>query len=181
LRLLAAGRVDVSGLERETFEIDDAPAAYAALRRSGPKPLLVILSYPPRSLGSERIIRLRTALARADRIRVALVGAGSFAEAMHVPNLVKLRDQFELRAVVTHKGTTAKAVSLRGGASYATTDVDVVLNDDEVDLVLITTRHDSHASLVLRALRAGKNVLVEKPLALNPVELDEIAGFFDGR
>jgi len=181
LRLLRAGQVDISEFERETYEIDDAPAAYAALKRGGPKPLLVILSYPPRPQDAKPVVTVRTALARAGRVRVALVGAGNFAEAMHLPNLLKLRDQFELRAVVTRTGTNAKAMSLRAGASYATTDIDAVLNDDDVDLVLITTRHDTHTSLALRALRAGKNVFVEKPLALTSTELGEIAAFFDGR
>lgn len=181
LRLLAASRIDISGFERETYEIDDAPAAYAALQRGGPKPLLVILSYPQRVQDVKQVVIVRAARARPGRVRVALVGAGHFAEAMHMPNLLKLREQFELRAVVARTGTNAKSVSLRGGASYATTDIDAVLEDDDVDLVLITTRHDTHASLALRALRAGKNVFVEKPLALTPAELDEITSFFEGR
>ena len=181
LRLLRAGKIDISGFERETYEIDEAPAAYASLKRGGPRPMLVILSYPPRPPDAKPVVTVRTAPARAGRVRVALIGAGNFAEAMHVPNLLKLHDEFELRAVVTRTGTNAKAVSLRAGASYATTDIDVVLNDDDVDLVLITTRHDTHTPLALRALRAGKNVFVEKPLALTSVELGEIAAFFDGR
>ena len=181
LRLLATGRVDLSGFERETYEIDAAPAAYAALQRVGPKPLLVILSYPERGQAEKRIVSLRTAPTRRDRVRVALIGAGKFAEAIHVPNLLKLGEQFELRAVVSHKGTDAKAVAQRAGASYATTDVEAVLGDSDVDLVFISTRHDTHASLVLRALRAGKNVFVEKPLAMTREELREVAAFFDSR
>ena len=180
LRLLAEGRVNLSGFERETYVIDEAPEAYAALQRVGPKPLLVILSYPERAEDKKRIVTIRSTPARAGRVRVALVGAGNFAEAVHVPNLLKLGDQFELRAVVSRTGTDAKAVARQAGASYATTDVDTVLGDDDVDLVLISTRHNTHASLVLRALHAGKNVFVEKPLAMNREELGEIAAFFDG-
>jgi predicted dehydrogenase len=48
------------------------------------------------------------------------------------------------------------------------------LADDRIDTVVIATRHDSHASLVCRALQAGKHVFVEKPLALKVEEIEEI-------
>jgi predicted dehydrogenase len=82
---------------------------------------------------------------------------------------------------MSRTGATAKAVAARNGAAHATTDIDAVLSDGEVDLVIITTRHDSHAELTLRALAAGKHVLVEKPLALNEDELAQIEAFYDGR
>ena len=102
----------------------------------------------------------------------------SFAEGTHVPNLAKLDADFELRAVMSRTGSTAKGVATRNEAAYATTDLDQVLGDPEIDLVLISTRHDLHAPLALRALRAGKHVFVEKPLALTAEELDEIESFY---
>lgn len=181
LHLLATGRIDIAALDRETYQIDEAPSAYAALQRGGPKPLLVILSYPPGTEEPKRVVAMRAARARSGRVSVAVVGAGNFAEAMLVPNLIKLRDQFDLRAVVTRSGTNARALALRTGAVYATTDLDAVLGDSEIDLVLIATRHDSHARLALSALRAGKNVFVEKPLAMKPTEVDDVAAFFKER
>jgi len=56
-----------------------------------------------------------------------------------------------------------------------------VLEDREIDAVLIATRHDLHADMVLRALHAGKHVLVEKPLCLNEAELARIQAFYDDR
>jgi predicted dehydrogenase/threonine dehydrogenase-like Zn-dependent dehydrogenase len=181
LRLLAEGRVSLAHLMAENFEIDDAPRAYEALARTGPKPILVTLAYPNRTEAVLRTTRIRTGPSTPGQIRVAVIGAGSFAEAMHIPNLLRLRNQFTLRAVMSRTGATAKAVAARNGASYATTDFEEVLGDRDVDLVIITTRHDTHAALTLRALEAGKNVLVEKPLALTSQELDEIEAFFNGR
>lgn len=181
LRLLAEGRISLAHLPAETYEIDAAPTAYDALGRPGPKPLLVTLAYPERSDAAGRTIKLRSVQRATGKIRVAVVGAGSFAEGMHIPNLAKLHDRFELRAVMSRTGATAKAVAARNGAAYATTDIDAVLSDGEVDLVIITTRHDSHAELTLRALAAGKHVLVEKPLALNEDELAQIEAFYNGR
>ena len=82
---------------------------------------------------------------------------------------------------MSRTGATAKAVAARAEAAYATTDLDEVLRDDAIDLVLISTRHDSHAALTLRALEAGKNVFVEKPLALDEEELAAIESFYADR
>jgi predicted dehydrogenase len=110
---------------------------------------------------------------------VALVGAGNFAQGTHLPNLLRLRKDFELHSVMSRTGATARALAAQAGAALATTDLDEVLNDDEVDLVLVATRHDLHASIALQALAAGKHVFVEKPLALTEHELGQIEAFYD--
>jgi predicted dehydrogenase/threonine dehydrogenase-like Zn-dependent dehydrogenase len=181
LHQLAVGGVRLGDLPIERFDIDEAEQAYDLLRREGEKPLAVLLSYPERAESAARTVVIRRIGPRGDRIKVALVGAGAFAQASHIPNLVKLRDRFEVRAVMSRTGSTARAVATRAEAAYATTDFDDVLSDDAVDLVLIATRHDLHAPLTLRALEAGKHVFVEKPLALNERELQRIEQFYDRR
>lgn len=180
LRLLEVGAVRLEDLPRSRYPVDEAEGAYAALT-ADEKPLLVLLEYPERAEAPARTTRLRTLAARPGVVRVALVGAGSFAQGSHVPNLLKLRDRFALRAVASRTGSTAKAVADRAGAAYATTDLDEVLADPEVDLVLIATRHDLHARLALASLEAGKHVFVEKPLALNEQELAAIEAFYAER
>ncbi|HEY3541207.1 MAG TPA: bi-domain-containing oxidoreductase [Gaiellaceae bacterium] len=175
LRLLAAGAVRLDGLQRRAYPVDDAQRAFDE------KPLLALLEYPERTDAGARTLRLRTVRARDGVVRIALVGAGAFAQGSHVPNLLKLRDRFQIRAVVSRTGATAKAVADRVEAAYAGTDLDDVLGDPEIDLVLISTRHDLHAEQTLRALRAGKHVFVEKPLALNEDELAEVEAFYEGR
>jgi predicted dehydrogenase/threonine dehydrogenase-like Zn-dependent dehydrogenase len=179
LSLLARGKVSLANLSARRFPIADAATAYELLGSAGQKPLLVTLEYPTdeRSI-AKRVQASPRAAQRTGRLQVALVGAGNFAEAMHLPNLAKLHDRFQLRCVVSRTGADAKSVAVRNGAIYATTDIDEVLRDDDVDVVLIATRHDTHASLTLRSLRAGKHVLVEKPLALNEHEADEIEAFY---
>lgn len=181
LRLLVEGRISIAHLPAEIYDIDAAPTAYAALGRPGPKPLLVTLAYAERPEATRRKVQLRSPRQTTARIRVAVVGAGSFAESTHLPNLKGLDHQFHLQAVMSRTGATAKAVAERNGAAYATTDYDAILADPDIDLVIITTRHDTHAGLTLQALRAGKHVLVEKPLALNEVELSAIEAFYEGR
>jgi predicted dehydrogenase len=179
LRLLAAGALSLERFETETFEIDAATDAYEALGGDGERPLLALLSYPDRQEAASRTSQLRRLTPRAGRIKVALVGAGNFAQGTHLPNLLRLRKDFELHSVMSRTGATARALAAQAGAALATTDLDEVLNDDEVDLVLVATRHDLHASIALQALAAGKHVFVEKPLALTEHELGQIEAFYD--
>ncbi len=178
LDLLATGRVRLDHLSAEPFAIDRAGEAYEALKAEGRKPLLVLLAYPERDGQRGTRVALPRARAQSNTIRVALAGASSFAQGMHLPNMVKLRDRFSLRAVMSRTGANAKAVGMQYEAGYCTTRYEDLLEDPEVDLVMVTTRHDLHAPMALQALRAGKHVFVEKPLALREDEVDEIERFY---
>jgi predicted dehydrogenase/threonine dehydrogenase-like Zn-dependent dehydrogenase len=182
LRLIADGRVSVDALLPKVYPVDEAPAAYRELDDGETKPLMVLLSYPSGGGASPEARTIRTPSARparSGRVRIAVVGAGSFARAVHLPNLQQLSAEYELRAVVSRTGHNASAIATQFGAGYASTDYDAVLADVDVDAVLLATRHDLHASMTLEALRAGKHVLVEKPLALSRDEMAEIEAFFD--
>lgn len=190
LRLLAEGRVQVTRLIGSVQPVDRAADAYAALESGAERPLLALLSYPGNApapgesradaLEADRVVRFRSAsLARPGAIRVALVGAGGFATAVHLPNMAALKDDFQLRAVVSRTGYNASTVARQFDAAYATTELQRVLDDPEIDLVLIATRHDLHAGMALEALRHEKHVLVEKPLALTRPQLDALSAFYD--
>lgn len=182
LRLIGSGHVQVSPMVDARYPIAEAEAAYAAIR-DGEKPLLALLTYPPaefpEAAPTRRLTLQATPRLGNDRIRIAVVGAGGFARATHLPNLKTLSDQYCLRAVVNRTGYTAKAVGEQFGANYVSTDSEEVLADPDVDAVLIATRHNSHGTLALAALRAGKHVLVEKPLTLSEDELQALEEFYN--
>jgi predicted dehydrogenase len=181
LDLLAAGKLNLSRLPTQMCNVEQAANGFRALAAEH-KPLLVFLEYcnhdQPRGPGRKTL--LRTVTAKGDRISVAVVGAGGFAQGVHLPNLIKLRDAYQIVAVASRTGSNALNVARRFEAAYATTDFQQILNDEQIALVIICTRHFLHAPLVLQALRAGKHVLVEKPLCLNQDELLEIEDFFRG-
>jgi predicted dehydrogenase/threonine dehydrogenase-like Zn-dependent dehydrogenase len=174
LRLIGDGSLQVKPLISAVFPISEAGDAYQALQKQdGERPMMVLLSYPETQ--SVPVRRLLNPVARAPRtgtIGVALIGAGGFAKGMHLPNLQTLRNRFHLRAVASRTGHNAMATAKQWGAAYATTEFEQVLADKDVDAVIIATPHQMHADMALRALQAGKHVLVEKPLAL---EADELA------
>ena len=178
LRLLARGRISLANMLKEPFPIDRAEEAYAALRGTGQKPLLVMLTYPERAEATRPALQIAPPAPADGRIKLALVGAGGFAQGMHLPNLQKLKDSYDLRTIVSRTGLSARSAAERFGAPNAATDFKTVLDDPDIDLVLIATRHDLHAGMTLDALRAGKHVFVEKPLAMNEDELAEIEAFY---
>lgn len=178
LRLLASRRVRLDNMLQEPFPIEQAEDAYGRLSGEGEKPLLVLLKYPPREEAADRVLQVSAAAQVDGRIKLALVGAGGFAQGMHLPNLDKLKDKFDLRTIVSRTGLSARSTAERFGVAKATTDYQAVLDDPDIDLVLIATRHDLHADMTLAALKAGKHVFVEKPLSMTEEGLDAIEAFY---
>jgi len=180
LQLLASGAISLDHLTRSVTPVEHASRAYGALSRDEERPLLALLAYPKADLVPPSAVTkiVGSTMPRAMQLRVALVGAGSFAQSMHIPNLERLRDRYTLHAVVGRTGASVDLVARRHGASYATTQFERVLQDPDVDVVLIATRHNLHASMALQALEAGKHVLVEKPLAISREELSSIEQYF---
>lgn len=180
LRLMADGRVRIGPLVEATYPVSRAEEAYARLEQPGAKPLMVLLEYPSTESGPPaRVVPNPTAAPRkAGRIGIAVVGAGAFARAMHLPNLQALGDLFHLQAIVSRTGHNATTTAKEFGAAYAATDYAQVLADPAVDAVIIATRHHLHAQMALQALEAGKHVLLEKPMALTRAELDRFRAFY---
>ncbi len=181
LRLLADGRISVEPLIGLELPVERAAEAYAALR-SDPPPLAVVLRYPDsgeREASMPESVRVaptrrRRQPADSRLVRVGVVGPGSFVRATHLPNL-RADGAAPIVAVAARRGTAATGVArAAGGDAEALTDWHGVVEHPDVDLVLIGTRHDSHAEIAAAALRAGKAVFVEKPLGLTRAQIDDV-------
>ena len=175
LDLIASGRVNIEPLIGRRLSAAQAPEAFRLLVEERPRPYTILLEYP--SEGVERTHHIQVATTRPVKvgtIRVAVLGAGSFARAIHIPNLQRLKDKFQIDAIVTQHGPNSVTAARQVGARIAATDYRDVLADPSIDAVLIATRHNLHANIVAEALRAGKHVFVEKPLALTEEELNRL-------
>ena len=182
LNLISEEKIEVEPLIHSSFEISQAATAYETLKKDKEKPLIVLLSYPESKEDTKpnRVIPNPSALAsESDKINIALAGAGGFIKGMHIPNLQTLSRRYQIHAVASRTGSNASNTAKQVGAQYCTTDYQEILNDPKVDAVLIGTRHNQHASMVIEALQAGKHVLVEKPLALTRNELETIRNFYE--
>ncbi len=180
LGLLAAGRLAVADLVTHRFPIAEAVAAYDVVE-AGREPSLGILFDYPDTATPDRPIVLRSPRPASSGARsigvagmgVGLIGAGGFARTVLVPALKDAGfDRFV--AVASASGLSARRMAERAEFEKAVSGADAVIDDPDVDVVVIATRHDSHASLAARALRAGKHVFCEKPLALTIDELDDV-------
>lgn len=177
LRLIAEGKLMLGTILERQVNILDAPAAYEALKSDSEKPLGVLIDYGLQGGSSAEKLNTKVDLKPfkpSGKISVALVGAGGFAKGMHLPNLHELPDMYHLRAVVSSRGSNAKATADQFDADYATTNYQDVLDDETIDMVMICTRHNLHAQMAINAAKAGKAIFLEKPMALNQNELDDL-------
>ncbi|PIS30323.1 oxidoreductase [Candidatus Saganbacteria bacterium CG08_land_8_20_14_0_20_45_16] len=181
LHLLKDGSINIKPLIEQVFDINDADKAYGAIDSNGKKPVITLLDYsegPNKEISRKIANPLYKPANKNKTIGVAVVGAGIFAKETHLPNLKSLSHLYHLEAVQNKSGANAKITARQFGARYATTDFQEILDDKNIGAVIIATRHDLHAELILKALKAGKHVLVEKPLALKQQELDQIVAFY---
>ena len=182
LECVADGRINVAGIIDRVLTIDEAPGFYrsAAGQQSDP-PIGVLISYPPEQDDSPRLTLKGHLAPPQGAIRYALVGAGGFGTSMLVPQMNKRKDRFFLRGVVSRDAARGGNFARTNRVEVLTTDIDAVLADSEFDLVVIATRHHEHAGSVVKALKAGKHVFVEKPLALTWEELDSVVETYNSR
>ena len=181
VRLVGDGRVRIDELVTHEFDLEDAAQAYDTILDPSTESLAVVLRYPtPAEPVGRYEPRTRVDVAQGpassragSKLGVALVGAGNLARWVHLPNLKKL-SRVELRAICSSNGARGKSYARRFGAHYCCSDYDAVLEDPSVDIVVIATRHQHHASQAIAALKAGKHVFVEKPLALTAQECRDV-------
>jgi predicted dehydrogenase/threonine dehydrogenase-like Zn-dependent dehydrogenase len=173
LELMGHGKLDLRPLISHRFPIDQARQAYELIE-TGREPYLgLLLEYPRAHEATERRAVRLTAAKHKERPAVGVLGAGNFARLVLLP---ALRDSGRLRlaTLCTAGGLSAVTSGQKLGFEQATTDENQVFDNPEIDAVVSITHHDLHARHVIRALRAGKAVYVEKPLCLNAEELVEI-------
>lgn len=176
LDLVADGRVALEPLVTHRYQLEDAAAAYDTLSEDA-SALAIALTYPlPEELSEDRLITQQVVRAKVKatpgRPRIAVIGAGNYTQQVLLPALSET--PAVLDTIVSQGGATAAQAAKRFRFARASTDLDAVFEDNHIDAVFITTRHDSHADLTVRALQAGKHVYVEKPLAIRHDELDEV-------
>jgi polar amino acid transport system substrate-binding protein len=176
--LLARGDVSLSPLVTHRYAIDDAESAYDVVTGKRPEPAVAILleyENEPASGSRVTLTAAAPAIRRApgDQLRCGVIGAGQFAKGVLLPALTA-QPGVRLQAVCTASGYTSRHVGTTYGAEYCTSDPDEVIVDPNVDALVIATRHDQHARLTAAAIRAGKAVFVEKPLALDAAGLDDV-------
>ncbi|HXF85555.1 MAG TPA: bi-domain-containing oxidoreductase [Anaerolineales bacterium] len=175
VELLASGKLKVKPLITHRFPIEQATNAYEVITGKKKEPFLgVVLTYPEQKKSEERKVVFRpSSFKGSGTVKLGVLGAGLFANSVLLPAIKKVKG-IELIGIASTGGLHAQHTGKKFGFHYATSSDDELLKDPNINTVAILTRHDSHAELVLKALKAGKHVFVEKPLAINSAQLSAI-------
>ena len=177
LRLVAEGRVCVADLITHVIPFDRAADAYEMIttNKNHEKYIGILLQY------SENADKKKTVIKRSadkvtldkDEIGLGLIGAGNFAKATMLP-MMKKAGKFRFVGLATTGGIGAAQTVSGTPFEYSTNDYKELLKDSNIELVAISTQHNSHAKFIIEALNSGKSVYCEKPLCLSLEELEEI-------
>jgi predicted dehydrogenase len=171
LDCLASRSIDVTPLLERRYSIDEGKQAYEVLKSRDA--YTVILEYPCSEVQASAAIQVAASRARVSgRLQVGCMGAGGFARSYILPNL-KNEDRVSLEAVATASGVTAESARRNFGFGRTQTPSEL-LCDSTLDAVFIASRHSSHAAYVCEALRHGKMIFVEKPLAVDRQQLESV-------
>lgn len=179
LDLIQRGKLDISDLITHRYKFEQAEAAYDKLNRGEVENSVgVVFEY--QDIKETGLLKSKVKIDRPereepgiDKINLGLIGAGNFAKTMLMPHLVKNKD-IRLKAVAASTGISSKDTASKFGFEYASTSAEDILQDDDIDTVIIATRHNLHAPLVIEGLKNNKKVFVEKPLCLNEEEFKEV-------
>ncbi len=175
LDLVADNRVNVDKLVTHKFPIEEAEQAYQLISGTTKESYLgVVMKYDHDAKLQSRVqlTTERLSVKQHDLISVGVIGAGGYVSTMLLPHFKTAGVSF--RSIATASGVSAHDVGRRFAFAEAVSSADEVINDDSVDLIVVGTRHDLHATLATKSLQLNKNVFVEKPLATNEQELSEV-------
>lgn len=182
LKLMANGAIDLSRLITHSYPFEKALDAYALIEGESKAFYVgIVLEY---DTSDENLKKSRTSSVKLiesgkhEKVNLGLIGAGNFARTMLLPHLDKGVSKI---SVATSTGITAKDTARKFGFSTCATDYRELLADENIDTVMIVTRHNQHAPMVASAINAGKNVYVEKPLAIDEKSLELVEKAWDER
>jgi len=175
LQTMATGKLDVAPLITDRVSLDEFDKIYSNI--SNQESIASLLVYPEESNSSDTV-KVSDGIFIPGRGGIGIVGAGNFTSMTMLPALAAIGAS--LYAIASASGVTGTTLARKYRIGKSTTDYRSILKDPAIDLVMITTRHNEHAAMVVESLKAGKHVFVEKPLALNKQELDEILAVYKG-
>lgn len=175
LQTIASGKLEVKSLITERVPLSEYDRIYNNIGAGNS--IASILEYPVESDAADTITVTSGSFAPG-KGGIGIIGAGNFTSMTMLPALAVIGAP--LYSIASASGVTGTALAKKYKIGKSTSDYKSILSDANVDLVIITTRHNEHARMVVECLNAGKHVFVEKPLALNREELDDILAAYNG-
>lgn len=180
LELIRDGKINIEKISPVVYPVDKAGDAFEGVKNDPGKHIITILDYGTGENAERSKEVVISQQRRVDKkvVTIGLIGAGSFAVSTLLPIIAAHPDKFRLKTIVNRSGDKALNAARQFKAEKCSSDQNDIFNDPEIDLVMICTRHNNHADLVLKGLNAGKHVYTEKPLAISLEQLDSIKAFY---
>ena len=177
--LIHNGQIDVSFLTSHVFNLDEAPLAYELLVSQSEPVKGILIEYKIDQPFIRNQLKIRSSAQKPEKqvAQIGFIGAGSYAQSYLLPILNKIETAM-LKGVMTATGTSSRSVAERFGFEFCTDKIEDIIGNRVIDTLFIASHHDSHAEFVQKAISAGQNVFVEKPLCLNEEELKAIIKLF---
>jgi predicted dehydrogenase/threonine dehydrogenase-like Zn-dependent dehydrogenase len=169
--LISSGSLNVSQMTTHDFKIEDAPKAFELISTGAEAFLGVVINYDEKKKHDNKFI-INTKYKKSKGKRLAFIGLGSFAQNYLIPALKQ--EDLDFYAVSNSSSASAKTASSVNNFEIATTDSEAIIKDENTDFVFIASRHSSHAKFICEAVKSGKAVFAEKPIAVNLAELRDI-------
>ncbi len=171
LHAILSKKIDINPLITEVIDLKDYNQIYGDIGKS--KSIASLLKYDGNISASDNTVKvLSSSNFSGGKGQIGIIGAGNFTKSTVLPTLKKLNAK--VKYIASANGLSGTTTAKKYGIEHSTTNYQDILQDNEVDGVLITTRHNLHAKQVIESLSAGKHVFVEKPIALTHEELDQI-------
>lgn len=179
LRLISTGRLDITDLITHVIDFSDSVSAYEMITKNPnhEKYIGVLLEYKENKEKWESVVENKGAVGKTKvsqhQINLGLIGAGLFARNTMLP-IMRDSGLYHFKGLATTGGIASAQANEVFPFDYTTNDYKKLLEDEDINLIAISTQHNSHAKFIIEALEAGKNVYVEKPLCLTSSELEQI-------
>lgn len=170
LQLLKDEKLNINKLISHEFAFGKAPEAYQMILEKSEPFIGIVLKYDAKKK-TEKLIKLKEGKFSPKEVNVGFIGAGSFAQNFLLPTVHKIGNMIGLADA---QSSTTRIVADKYHFQYATGNADDIIADDKINTIFIATPHNLHSEYVLKAIKQGKNVFVEKPLAMTIEELEEI-------
>ncbi|MFA5404090.1 MAG: bi-domain-containing oxidoreductase [Ignavibacteria bacterium] len=179
LDLISQNKLDVKSLVTHKFKIENAINAYDIITgKKSERYIAILIEYPvAKNVDSKKFINIKSKEYQPSKPIIGFIGAGNFAQSNLLPHLKTVKAN--LRGVCTSTPVNSKSVSEKFGFEYFTTDYSEILNDEKINTVFIASRHDSHGKFVADAIKKGKHIFVEKPIAISEKEIESIRNSYD--
>ncbi len=176
LSAISKGILDVKPLITERIALADYKKIYGDMQNS--KAIASIIEYNSTKAPQSTVTVVQKSFEGKKGV-IGIVGSGNFTSSTILPNLKK--SNATIKYIASSGGLSSTIMAKRHNIAKSTSNYKEILDDSDVDLVFVTTKHNMHGSMVLESIKANKSVFVEKPLALNETELQAIISEYNER